>query len=110
VEEKYFDPLISSLEDAAAFAQGDTTRARMVEVEIPEPVCKYQVYRYKAEDVVRTRKALNLTQSALAFAIGVSPRTVEAWESGRNEPSGTASRLLYLLDRDHSLLSHLTAR
>ena len=79
MEEKYFDPLISSLEDAAAFAQGDTTRARMVEVEIPEPVCKYQVYRYKAE-------------------------------SGRNEPSGTASRLLYLLDRDHSLLSHLTAR
>lgn len=104
MEQKYFDMLMSSLEDAAAFAHGDTSRARVVEVEVPDPIPEY-----RAADVVRTRKALDLTQSALARAMGVSTRTVEAWESGRNEPSGIACRLLYLLEGDHSLLKRLTS-
>lgn len=104
MEKEYFDLLMESLEDAAAFAKGDTSRARVIEVEVPDPI-----RTYKAEDVVRTRKELNLTQSAFAFAMGVSTGTVEGWETGKNELSGTASRLLYLLDRDHSLLKCLTA-
>lgn len=105
MEKEYFDLLMESLEDAAAFAKGDTSRARIVEAEVPDPICSY-----KAEDIIRTRKALNLTQSAFAFAMGVSTRTVEEWETGKNELSGTANRLLYLLDGDHSLLSRLTAK
>ena len=30
--------------------------------------------------------------------IGVSTKTVEAWEAGRNKPSGPSNRLLWLLD------------
>ena len=105
MEKKYFDELISSLEDAAAFSNGDSSRGREVEVKASAPI-----HEYRAEDIVRTRKELNLTQSGLALAIGVSTRTVEAWEAGRNEPSGAANRLLYLLDSDHSLLERLTAR
>ncbi len=30
--------------------------------------------------------------------LGVSPKTVEAWEAGKNKPSGSSSRLLELLD------------
>ena len=37
MEKKYFDELISSLEDAAAFAKGDSSRARVVEVKASEP-------------------------------------------------------------------------
>jgi len=105
VEKEYFDALMSSLEDAVAFTKGDTSRGRIVEVEVPDPVPSY-----RAEDVVRTRKSLNLTQSAFAFAIGVSTGTVEAWETGKNEPSGIACRLLHLLDEDHSLLERLPSR
>lgn len=35
MEEKYFDALMGSLEDAAAFAQGDTSRARVLRLMIP---------------------------------------------------------------------------
>ncbi len=105
MEKKYFDELMTSLEDAAAFAKGDTSRAKVVEVEVDDPVPEY-----KAADVARTRKALNLTQSAFARALGVSSRTVEAWEAGRNEPSGAARHLLFLLDGDHSLVQRLVVK
>lgn len=103
-EKSYYESLMAGLQDAVAFINGDTSRGRVVEVEVPDPIPEY-----RAADVVRTRKALDLTQSALARAMGVSTRTVEAWESGRNEPSGIACRLLYLLEGDHSLLKRLTS-
>ena len=62
---------------------------------------------YQAEDITRIRKTLRISQRRLALALGVSTRTVEAWEAGRNQPSGTARRLLYLLDGDHALLQRL---
>ena len=105
MEKKYFDELMTSLEDAAAFAQGDTSRARVVEVDTDDPVPEY-----KADDVARTRQALNLSQRALARALGVSSRTVEAWEAGRNVPSGAARHLLFLLDGDHSLVQRLVTK
>ena len=42
MEKKYFDELISSLEDAAAFAKGDSSRARAVEVKASEPIHAYR--------------------------------------------------------------------
>lgn len=105
MEKKYFDELMTSLEDAAAFAQGDTSRARVVEVDTDDPVPEY-----KADDVARTRQALNLSQRALARALGVSSRTVEAWEAGKNVPSGAARHLLFLLDGDHSLVQRLVTK
>ena len=105
MEKKYFDELMTSLEDAAAFAQGDTSRARVVEVEVNDPVPEY-----KAADIARTRQALNLSQRALASVLGVSTRTVEAWEAGRNVPSGAARHLLFLLDGDHSLVQRLVVK
>jgi putative transcriptional regulator len=32
--------------------------------------------------------------------MGISEKTVEAWEKGTNKPSGLASRLLNLLEMD----------
>ena len=37
MEKEYFDELLSSLEDAAAFAQGDTSRAKLFEAIDPVP-------------------------------------------------------------------------
>lgn len=105
MEKKYFDELMTSLEDAAAFAKGDASRAKVVEVEVDDPVPEY-----KAADVARTRQALNLSQRALASVLGVSTRTVEAWEAGRNVPSGAARHLLFLLDGDHSLVQRLVVK
>ena len=104
-EQSYYESLMAGLEDAVAYIEGDKSRVREVVREIPDPVPEY-----RAADVVRTRKALNLSQRRLAYALGVSPRTVKAWESGKNEPSGAARHLLYLFETDHSLVERLTAR
>ena len=68
------------------------------------------INRAVIKDVVQTRADLNLSQRALASVLGVSVRTVEAWEAGRNVPSGAARHLLFLLDSDHSLVQRLVAR
>lgn len=98
-----YEDILEGLQEAVAYKQGDRSRCRISVREIPVP-------EYKAADVARTRKDLNLSQRALATALGVSTRTVEAWEAGKNDPSGPARHLLYLLDGDHSLLERLTAR
>lgn len=39
-----------------------------------------------------------MTQKILAEYMGVSAKTVEAWETGTSHPSGSACRLLSILD------------
>ena len=96
-EFNYFEELEESLEEAVAHKNGDKSRCRVSVQTIPVP-------EYHADDVVRTRKSLNLSQRGLAGILGVSSRTVEAWEAGRNMPSGAARNLLYLFEKDHSLI------
>ena len=92
--------ILEGLQDAVAYKQGDHSRGRVSVREIPVP-------DYKAADVVRARKQLNLPQRSLANLMGVSPRTVEAWETGKNEPAGPARRLLRLLETDHSMVERI---
>jgi putative transcriptional regulator len=60
--------------------------------------------RYDAKMAKTLRLALGLSQSVFADALGVSKKTVEAWESGRNVPSGASCRLLEVISKDRSLL------
>ena len=59
---------------------------------------------YTSVKVKEIRKHHNMTQRIFAEALGVSVKTIESWESGKNTPSGCASRMLELLDRDNTLL------
>lgn len=99
---EYFDELKQSLEEAVAFHKGDKSRARSHIRALPVP-------EYKPDDIARVRLALNLSQKDLACVLGVSPRTVEAWECGSNTPNGSARNLLYLIDNNHELLQQLSA-
>ncbi len=53
---------------------------------------------FTAEDIKKLRKKTRTTQGFLANWLGVSKKTIQAWESGRNTPNGTSARLLSLLD------------
>ena len=55
---------------------------------------------YQADEIKRIRNSTGLTQRSFAEYMGVSPKTVEAWEAGRNHPEGTACRLLALTKAD----------
>ena len=102
-EFNYFEDLKSSLEEAVAFNKGERKRCR---VQVRETV----IPKYRGPDVQKLRMKLNLSQRAMAAAVGVSPRTVEAWERGTNIPGGTAQHLLYLFDKQPQLVDHLVVR
>ena len=55
------------------------------------------------DEIKQIRQRLNMTQKLFAAALGVSVKTVEAWESGTNTPTGIANRMLELLSRDNGL-------
>ena len=58
-------------------------------------------------DVAAVRAALHMTQKVFAEMLGVSSRTVEAWECGRSNPTPTAKKLIYLIQEDNSLAQKL---
>lgn len=96
-ENAYFDSIMVGLNEALEVSKGNlTVRRRKVTISpVPE---------YKADKIKEIREALNLSQMIFAEAVGVSVKTIEAWESGRNKPQGPASRFLQLLDQDHHFL------
>ncbi len=58
-------------------------------------------------NVLAIRNSLSMTQRAFANVLGVSCRTVEAWECGKSSPSPIAKKLMYLIQIDHSLVDKL---
>jgi putative transcriptional regulator len=45
------------------------------------------------------REKLQLSQSAFASLMGVSPRTIQDWEQGRRKPQGPAKSLLRIAEQ-----------
>ena len=58
-------------------------------------------------NVAEIRNSLCMTQRNFAALLGVSCRTVEAWEAGKSNPSPTARNLIFLISQDHSLIQKL---
>lgn len=58
---------------------------------------------YAPEEIRKIRIELGMTQVLFAGFIGVSPKTVEAWEAGRNKPEGPARRILAMVESDPQL-------
>ncbi len=91
-----FSGLVEGLEEALAHAKGNAA-ADTLERKRSLPVV----------DVAAIRSSLSMTQKTFAAVLGVSRRTVEAWESGKSTPTPTAKKLMHLIDQDHSLVQKL---
>ncbi len=59
---------------------------------------------YEADEVKKIRNSTGMSQKVFASYMGVSDKTVEAWEAGTNHPSGAASRLLNMIEQDKELI------
>ena len=79
----FFTGIKESLEKALAYEKGKASAETIARKRSLPDV-----------DVKAEREALDMTQKASADVLGVSKRTVEAWETGRNTPSPTAKRLI----------------
>ena len=91
-----YDQIKAGLEEAIAYEQG-TLKAKTTKLSV-EPLKHYDASQIKA-----IRKSTGLTQVTFAQYMGVSPKTVEAWEAGRNQPEGPVRRIFALLQRDPGL-------
>ena len=85
-----FDDLKEGLQEAIAFAKGEGP-ARVTRFEI-DPVVTYT-----NDEIREIRKNAKMTQAVFALYMGVSVKTVEAWENGRTHPTGPACRLMTIL-------------
>jgi putative transcriptional regulator len=81
--------ILAGLQDALAYAQGDTTRGQAHTVQVPATV-----------DVKAIRKRLGLTQTAFAQRYGFEVSSIRNWEQGRRQPEGPARTLLVVIDRE----------
>ncbi len=74
-----------------------TKRSKYIRIEPLRPYTK---------DEIRTlRLRLHLSIGLFADLLGVSPKTVESWESGHSEPSGPALRLMNMIQRYPDVLT-----
>ena len=92
-----FDSILCGLTEALADSKKETSllKSRTVTV-IPLKV-------YEAKDIKKIRNSTGLSQKSFASYLGVSTKTVEAWEAGINQPSGSANRLLHMMELDNEL-------
>lgn len=92
----FFSGIMDGLQEALAYTKGKAAADTFVRKRsLPEV------------DSAELRATLSMTQKAFAEVLGVSHRTVEAWESGKSVPTPTAKKLMYLLQTDPSLVQKL---
>ncbi|MDR2903340.1 MAG: helix-turn-helix domain-containing protein [Clostridiales bacterium] len=107
MDKEIFNDTLQSLQDALAYIKGDKTKGRSKTVTIPDVV---PVKEFSKEDIKRIRTARKMTQRIFAEIIGVSQKTVESWEAGTNKPTGSAKRVMQLIEADDDILSHWLTR
>lgn len=90
---EYFDEILSGLNEALAHAKGEK-KLKTTTVKI------HPVQEMTAKEISKLREKLAFSQGVFAEFLGVSKKTVEAWEYGKSHPNGAALRLLNLIDSD----------
>jgi putative transcriptional regulator len=89
-----YNDIMEGINQAIEYEKGNLegVRKRLVVV---SPVPKYKSFEIK-----KIRHDLKVSQSVFAGLLGVSLKTIEAWESGKNIPAGPAQRMLELFQKD----------
>lgn len=86
MDEKTFNELIDSVQEAGAVYRGEQKASRRFE--------------YGPMDVKAIRKKTGLSQARFAIIMGVSVRTLQNWEQGHRTPQGPAVSLLRIVEYD----------
>ena len=92
-----FESIKQGLNEAIEYERGNLPNVKVRKVTIAP------LNAYDSNEIKEIRIQQNMTQKLFAEALGVSVKTVEAWEAGTNSPSGAASRMLELLRQDKNL-------
>ena len=80
MKDELFKEMLESVEEADAIMQG---KAR-----------PYRSFEFEDLKVKAIREKLGMSQSQFAALMGISKRTLENWEQGKRQPTGSAKALL----------------
>jgi len=102
-----FESIMKGLEQIAAYKRGDKTKCRVRVVTIPdiEPLTEFP-----KEKIKEIRLKNNFTQEHFSEVLGVTKKSVEAWETGKRKPTGTAKRLFQLIEKDPAVINYMVRR
>ncbi len=90
-----FDEIKLGLEQAIEYNKGNLKAEKTTRSIAP-------LETFTSDEIKRIRNETGMTQALFAKYMGVSVKTVEAWESGKNHPVGSARRLLALTRKNPS--------
>ena len=85
-----FNDLKEGLEEAIQYEKGNGKAKVKKYMILP-------VKEYSGKEIRKIRMKTGMTQKVFASYMGVSTKTVEAWEGGRTHPTGPVFRLLDIL-------------
>ena len=92
-----FESIKQGLTEAIEYERGNLPDTKV------KKVTYTPVRTFNAVEIKEIRAQLGMTQRLFAGAMGISIKTVESWEAGTNRPTGTACRMLELLQQDGTL-------
>ena len=90
-----FEDLKEGLKEAIDYEKGNGKAKTKTYVILPVKV-------YSDKEVRQIRMNAGMTQTVFAEYMGVSKKTVEAWECGRTHPTGPAYRLINILESERA--------
>ena len=91
-----FDDLKEGLQEAIAYEKGTGKADVKTYMILP-------IKEYSGKEIRDIRKKAGMTQSVFASYMGVSIKTVEAWDGGRTHPTGPVFRLLDILSESDEM-------
>ena len=89
----FYDEIKLGLEQAMEYEKGNLKARKTALFVMP-------LETFTSSEIKEIRNQTGLTQALFAKYMGVSVKTVEAWESGKNSPEGSARRMLSLTRKD----------
>lgn len=92
---EFYESLLKGINDAI---DGNVKKTRRTIVVLP-------VKKYTNTQVKAIRLSTRMTQKLFASYLGVSQKTVEAWESGKNTPCGSSSRILNMIEMNNNVVN-----
>lgn len=98
----YFEDLMESLTSVIEHESGKID-LRTTEVEILDLPPRLSGRKIKS----LRENVLGVSQPVFAKLIGVSPAAVKAWEQGSKKPSGSARRLMEIVEKEPVVLKRL---
>lgn len=88
-----FEEIRAGLNEAIEYEKGNVNARLSVVSVVP-------IDKFTAKEIKAIRNNAGMTQNLFAKYMGVSVKTVEAWEAGRYHPEGAACRLLALTKKN----------